>query len=340
MALNFNSEDMFKAVESIQGPIGKKKFGPDERFWKLGRNADDKGAAQIRLIPNVIKAEDGSEKLIPYVRVYEHTIKTFDKVSQKDKFFIKESPFTVGLPCAATDLYFEMGKMDGEQAEAIKKLISRKAKFITNIHVTNDPINKENTGKRALWSFGTKLDEKMSAIMRPSESDIALGATPVNLYDVVKGAEFNLKIQKVAGFYNYDPSGLGPVQPVKEFKSNEEVEAFIKEGLSIQEWIEESHYPTYDEQVKGLQYVFSNTIYEDFLKANNSFIYKNEAKTEAPKQVQEQAKPQEQVQQAPSGVQSPSVDMGFNDDIQTPQQSVATTSQPSSSDDLAFLDDF
>jgi len=331
MAMTFNSEDMFKAIEEIQGPIGKKKFGPDERFWKLSRNKDDNGAAQIRLMPNVIE-KDGSTKLVPFVRIFENELKLFDKITQKTKYYIEDSPATVGKPCAFSDLFYEVGKIDTELAKDLKSKMKRKAKFYTNITVVNDPIATENTGRIALWRYGTKLNDKFNELMNPSDTDIQMGAVPVPLYDLVKGSTFNLKIKRAGDFLNYDSSDKGPQGPLKDFKSQEEVEEYIRKGVPLTEWIKEETYLTYEQQIEKLKRVLDGSDYEKMLRDNGSFLYASDTQTEqsAPVQptptqvpVQETVTVvQETVTPTAPVVETPSMDMNFQ----------------SGSDDLDFLD--
>jgi len=50
--------------------------------------------------------------------------------------------------------------------------------------------------------FGAKIFEKITEAMNPQFED----ETPINPFDLWKGANFKLKITKVAGYQNYDKS--------------------------------------------------------------------------------------------------------------------------------------
>lgn len=327
MSFNFDTSAMFEAAESLQGPLGKKSFGPDERFWKLSRDKSDNGAAQIRLMPNVVE-KDGETKLVPYVRVYEHTIKIKDEINDKFKYFIEESPTSLqGGKCAATDLFIEVGKIDNELAKELKGKITRKVKMITNITIVNEPLSPENNGKIMLWSYGTKLDEKFKNLMSPSKQDIDMGAVPVPLYDLVNGANFNLKIKRAGDFLNYDNSEKGPSGALKQWASSDEVEEYIKSGHSIQEWYEPSHYIDYEAAKARLRKTFEGTKYEQFLKSINSFIYETETfeNDHSLDQTPVEQTPVEQAQ-----VETPVVQ-------QEPVQTTPEVSAPSMDTDLDFL---
>lgn len=271
--MTFNSEDMFKAIEDIQGPIGKKKFGPDERFWKLGRNENNQGAAVIRLMPNQLTQEGAETKLVPFVRVFEHNVKIFDKNTQKHRYFIEESPSTIKEDCAMSDFYYEVSKIDNPLAKDLKEKIKRKQKFITNITVVNDVITPGNNGKIVLWSYGVKLAEKFNDLLKPSKEDVLMGAKPTPLYDLVSGNNFNLRIKPQGEFLSYDSSEKGDATNLKDFKTNEEVEAYVKQGYDLGEWVSKDHYITYEEGIEKIHRLIDGTEYEPMLRAAGSFIY-------------------------------------------------------------------
>ena len=80
----------------------------------------------------------------------------------------------------------------------------RKLSYYTNIQVVRDPAHPENEGKVFLYKFGKKIYDKITAAMQPEFED----ETPINPFDLWEGANFKLKICKVAGFWNYDKLSL------------------------------------------------------------------------------------------------------------------------------------
>jgi len=301
--MTFDSTAMFAEIEEIQ-PITKvKKWGPDERFWKLSRNKDDNGAAQIRLLPNVVEKEGKGKVMVPFVKVFEHNLSYIHPIEQKKKYFIEDSPSTIGERCVCSDLYNEIRNDDSEGAKALKEIVKRKTKFITNIYVVKDPIAPNNDGRFALWSFGTKLQEKFSGIISPTKDDIAMGSVAVNLYDVVNGASFNLKIKRAGDFLNYDSSEMGPKGAVKQFANNEEVQEFIDNGYELTEWLKSEHYIDYEDAKAKLRRFFEGSEHEKFLKASNSFLYEG-----VDKPATEQELPTQSSVPETSGLVTPSMD--------------------------------
>jgi len=319
MDFNLNFDEMIKNVESIQGPIDN-KFGPDPRFWKISRNDKDQGLAVIRLLPNIINV-DGKESITPFVRVYRHNINL--KAYGSKKFYDMESPSSVGLPCAVSDLYRELGKVGSEEAKKLQENIRRSTKFISNIYVKKDPIKPDNSGKFKLWEFGVKLKDKFQLAANPSPEEIELGAVPINLWDPMKGADIKLIQKKSGGFYNYDDTQIMAPSPIKEFTSGDEMFAWIKENTEdISDWLKPDHYITYEAQCDKLRQIFEGTKVEDFLKSIGSFLYGGKPNTtNVSKETNSQL---EETQEIPT------------ESIQSTQPE---TIQNSSDDDLDFLDD-
>ena len=68
----------------------------------------------------------------------------------------------------------------------------------------SDSKHPENEGKVFLFRYGKKIFDKIMAAMQPEFED----ETPINPFDFWEGANFKLKIRKVAGYWNYDSSDL------------------------------------------------------------------------------------------------------------------------------------
>lgn len=69
--------------------------------------------------------------------------------------------------------------------------------------------------------------------------------TPVNPFDLWKGANFKLKIRKVDGFWNYDKSEFDVVAPLHEDESV--METAYNSEHSLKQFHETSNFKTYDE---------------------------------------------------------------------------------------------
>jgi len=225
----------------------KNDFG-DSRFWKLSRGEDDKGGAIIRLLPD----KNG----VPLIKMFEHSVKIFNKQSGKPRYFIEDSPSTIGLPCPVTEHYFDIAKssgLEGEDLKAAQRPFSRKVSFIANIMVVNDPANPQNNGKVFLWKFGTKLLSKFTAVLEPSDTDVALGVQPVQLFHPLQGANIFLKIKKEAsGFFTYDDTIIQQPSAICE---ESELNSLLEKTHELGEFLKPEHYKSYTELSEKLDYV-------------------------------------------------------------------------------------
>lgn len=246
-ALNFDFASLQQQLQP--GALSEKKeYGPDERFWKLSRNDDDTGTAVIRLLVD--------KNRLPFVKVFHHQFSVYDPSKQKKRWFIEDSPQTIGLPCPVSEKWQELFNEGTQEAKDKAKMFSRKIKYITNIKVINDPSNPANNGKVFLWEFGTKLLDKFIATMNPNEDDKKLGIKPIELYDPMAGANIMIKIKKSAGFFNYDDSLILP--PSAEWSSMESAVAEIDDKTyALADFLDPKSFKSYDELKGKMEYVIT-----------------------------------------------------------------------------------
>ena len=313
--LDFNS-----LQEKLQpGAIREKQdFGPDPRFWKLSRGSDDTGTAIIRLIID--------KNNMPFVKVFHHSFKQYDPSTQKTRWFIEDSPQTIGLACPVSE---EWQRLQGTGLEADKKtaeMYSRKIKYITNIKVLNDPANPANNGKIFLWEFGTKLLDKFLAKMNPGKDDIKLGRKPVELYNPMTGANVMLKIKKSAGFFNYDDTEILEASTIYQTEGEMDKD-IIANTHALSDFLDPARFKSYDELKGKIQWVLTGV-------------------SSRAKPVQESAPESVQavqpVQVQPTPVYTPPAESVVQPTYTPPAEPapvhVAQTTSVAASDDLSFLD--
>ena len=83
--------------------------------------------------------------------------------------------------------------------------------------------------------------------------------TPLNPFDMWKGANFKLKIRKVDGYWNYDKSEFD--NPSELFEGDDtRLETLYNEKLhSLQEFVDPKNFKTYDELKEKLNKVLTGT---------------------------------------------------------------------------------
>ena len=124
--------------------------------------------------------------------------------------------------------------------------------YYSNIQVIKDPKHPENEGKVFLYKYGKKIHDKILAAMQPEFQD----ETPVNVFDLWEGANFKLKIKKVAGFWNYDSSEFDSVSALSS--DDTELEATWKSEHSLEAFTAADQYKSYEDLEKRLQLVLGS----------------------------------------------------------------------------------
>ena len=215
-------------------PFGDKYTKEDDpRFWKLSRDENNIGGAIIRFIPD----PDG----VPFVRM--------QKISAnkgKGEYFVDEwSPATIGMRDPFQEKFSELWK-SGFKEKA--KTIGRKFRYITNIKVLRDPANPANEGKIFLFDMSQTLMDKIKGAMVLTDSQLAIGEQPVQVYNPMSGQNFIIKAKMGSNkIITYEDSKFsGKDEPI--YESVEEAEREIREkAYKLSEFLEPEFFLSYDE---------------------------------------------------------------------------------------------
>ena len=123
-----------------------------------------------------------------------------------------------------------------------------------------DQNNPENNGTLRLFKFGKKIFDKLNEAMNPQFAD----EDPVNPFCLWTGAALKLKIRNVEGYRNYDKSEFATPGPL--FEDDSKMETIWKQEHSLQTFIDQSNFKSYEELSKRLAVVLGN----DKLGANRT----------------------------------------------------------------------
>ena len=218
-------ENLVKEAEKLnkQGP------GADERFWKPELDKSGNGYAVIRFLP----APDGEE--LPWAKVYSHAFQG------PGGWYIENSLTTVNKKDPVGEVNRKLWNSGLDSDKDIARKQKRKLSYYTNIQVVRDPAHPENEGKVFLYKFGKKIYDKITAAMQPEFED----ETPINPFDLWEGANFKLKICKVAGFWNYDKSEFDSTSALAS--DDAELEAVWKKEYSLTAFTAEDQFKSYEE---------------------------------------------------------------------------------------------
>ena len=222
------------AAEKMNG--GEKTV--DDRFWKPTMDKTGNGYAVIRFLP----APDGED--LPWAKMFSHAFQG------PGGWYIENSLTTIGGKDPVTEYNRELwghGEGSAERAQASKQ--KRKLSFYSNIYVVKDPANPQNEGHVFLYKFGRKIFDKIMEAMQPEFED----EQPINPFDFWEGANFKLKLKKVAGYWNYDSSEFASTGPLLD--DDEALEAIWKKQSSLTELVAADQFKDFDTLQKRLDYV-------------------------------------------------------------------------------------
>jgi len=230
--LQFLQKELEKTVSTRQ---------VDERFWKPEVDASGNGYAVIRFLP----APDG--ETVPWAKVYSHAFQG------PGGWYIENSLTTLGDKDPVGEINRRLWNSGDDADKDTARRQKRKLSYYSNIQVIKDPKHPENEGKVFLYKFGKKIFDKVMGAMQPEFED----ETPLNPFDFWQGADFKVKIKKVAGFWNYDSSEFAAPKPL--LKDDDALEALWKKEYSLQELVSADKFKTYEELKKRLESVLKLT---------------------------------------------------------------------------------
>tara|TARA_B100000902_G_scaffold251754_1_gene238187 strand:+ start:3077 stop:3985 length:909 start_codon:yes stop_codon:yes gene_type:complete len=209
----------------------------DDRLWKPEVDKAGNGYAVIRFLP----APDGED--LPWAKMYSHAFKG------PGGWYIENSLTTNGGKDPVSELNTSLWNSGVESDKAIARDQKRKLSYYSNIYVVQDKANPDNEGKVFLYKFGKKIFDKVMAAMQPEFED----EEPINPFDFWAGADFKIKIKKVAGYWNYDSSEFARQAPLLD--DDDAMEAIWKKEYSLSEIVDPSQFKSYEDLKKRLNYV-------------------------------------------------------------------------------------
>lgn len=254
-------EDLSKKLVSLNSKENYK----DDRFWKPGVDASKNGYAVIRFLPSIETEE------VPFIKLYTHAFKG------KGGWFIENCRTTFGEKCPVCEANTELWNSGLEEDKDIARSRKRKLNYISNILVISDPTNSENEGKVFLFKYGTKIFEKVQALMSPEFKD----ETPVDPFNFWEGADFKLKIRNVGGYVNYDRSEFSAPAPLFG-GDDKKLEVLWKKQYALAEFVNPTTFKSYDEVKERFKKTVGDDIREQFDEATEKTVEDDSAVEQIP----------------------------------------------------------
>jgi hypothetical protein len=228
-----------KEIEKLSKPAGA---NVDERFWKPALDKSGNGYAVIRFLPE----PDGED--FPWVQVWSHAFQG------PGGWYIENSLTTLNQKDPVSDLNRELWNSGSDADKEVARKQKRKLSYYSNIYVVKDEMNPENEGKVFLYKYGKRIYDKIKSAAQPEFDD----DTPINPFDLWQGADFRLKICKVAGYWNYDKSSFANPSTLGGF-DDEQLEEVWKQCHSLKAFNSQDQFKTYEQLEKRLNEVLKSS---------------------------------------------------------------------------------
>jgi len=211
------SDELFnlKDNEEVSSFMKEQKSSDDGLLRpKLEQGKDGKRELVIRLLPNL--QQDG--KLGPTAITKHIHYAKFPQNPELQGYFDCLKNDNIGKDCPLCKTFWALKNSKKESDEEKARQINRSTKYYAYAYVVEDEQVPENEGKIFIYPFGYKIYQKIKAQAESKRK-------PVKVEDLIYGANLNLIIEEVGGYYNYDASHFeapGPIEingeeiPVKE----------------------------------------------------------------------------------------------------------------------------
>jgi hypothetical protein len=217
----------------------------DDKLWRPQLDKSSNGFAVLRFLPGP-EGED-----LPWVRIWDHGFK-----GPTGKWYIEKSLTTLNLKDPLGEYNSTLWNSGVESDKEIARKQKRRLNYYSNVYIESDPQNPQNEGKVFLFRYGKKIFDKLSEAMQPDFED----ETPLNPFDLWKGASFKLKIRMVEGYWNYDKSAFS--EPSQFKASDDEMEKIWGKCHSLSELVAPDKFKSYDELKAKLNDVLGTVLAE------------------------------------------------------------------------------
>jgi hypothetical protein len=234
-----NLDVMKQKLQSMAASSDNKSQDKDN-YWRPEVDKAGNGLAVIRFLPAAsVDGDDG----LPWAKIFGHGFQG------PGGWLIDNCLTTKGQQCPVCEHNNKLWNSGVEANKEVVRKQKRKLSYIANVYIVSDPKHPENEGQVKLFKFGAKIFEKITEAMNPAFED----ETPINPFDLWKGANFKLKITKVAGYQNYDKSEFMSASPLLE--DDEELEKIWKAEHSLAALTADKEFKSYDDLKARLEKV-------------------------------------------------------------------------------------
>jgi hypothetical protein len=237
-----NLDKLKNAVEALnQSSEGNDKI---DNFWKPEVDKAGNGMAVIRFLP---ASEKDGEDGLPWAKIFSHGFQG------PGGWLIDNCLTTKNQQCPICEHNSQLWNSGIEANKDVVRKQKRKLNYVANVYIVSDPKHPENEGQVKLFRFGKKIFDKITEAMNPAFED----ESPINPFDMWKGANFKLKIRKVEGYQNYDKSEFD--SPSALLDDDSKLEKIWKSEFSLNDLTSGKEFKSYDDLKARLDKVLGLT---------------------------------------------------------------------------------
>lgn len=231
------TEKLIKEAEKMGG----NNSSDNPNLFKLETDKAGNGRAVIRFLP-APPNED-----LPFVKLYNHGFQV------NGRWFIENCLTTLGEECAVCRANSELWNSGVDSDKEIARTRKRKLSYYANVYIVSNPADPSLEGQVKIFRFGAKVFDKIKASMKPEFEDDPV----IDPFDLWNGANFRLRVKKVAGYPNYDDSVFEPPSALLD-GDDDKLEALWKTEHSLQELVSRDKFKSPEELEKRLNYVLGS----------------------------------------------------------------------------------
>lgn len=231
------TEKLIKEAEKMGG----NNSSDNPNLFKLETDKVGNGRAVIRFLP-APPNED-----LPFVKLYNHGFQV------NGRWFIENCLTTLGEECAVCRANSELWNSGVDSDKEIARTRKRKLSYYANVYIVSNPADPSLEGQVKIFRFGAKVFDKIKASMKPEFEDDPV----IDPFDLWNGANFRLRVKKVAGYPNYDDSVFEPPSALLD-GDDDKLEALWKTEHSLQELVSRDKFKSPEELEKRLNYVLGS----------------------------------------------------------------------------------
>lgn len=231
------TEKLIKEAEKMGG----NNSSDNPNLFKLETDKVGNGRAVIRFLP-APPNED-----LPFVKLYNHGFQV------NGRWFIENCLTTLGEECPVCRANSELWNSGVDSDKEIARTRKRKLSYYANVYIVSNPADPSLEGQVKIFRFGAKVFDKIKASMKPEFEDDPV----IDPFDLWSGANFRLRVKKVAGYPNYDDSVFEPPSALLD-GDDDKLEALWKTEHSLQELVSRDTFKSPEELEKRLNYVLGS----------------------------------------------------------------------------------